>query len=611
MPLSTSEFPRSVLIVGGGPAGSTAAAMVKKHLPDAQVAIVEAANFPREHIGESMGHPLIPVLEQSGALAAVLESDCYIEKYGGTFHWNPNNSPFISMFEHAQWEEDKSLRWSIHVNRAEFDTILIEHAASLGAYVRQGVSVARAIRENGQWLADLSDGSSIRADILLDASGRNASYMVQRGKREWLSNYKNIAVWNHFQHCVPIQDLDEEWNIFNQLEVSAVGCYAFEGGWVWYIPIPSTVEGVRQVVHSVGIVTNPEYIKKVDLGDVETFMQVISTIPGIGQLTAGAQPIHDMLTTTNYSRISEEFCSYEDRWISIGDASFFVDPLFSSGVSFAASQAIAAALLVAETFKSERVGVDNNIRDLWRDYDEGWRALAQTTGLAIDQWYHEIARNFENGVYWSERPTSRKTSLLPSSTFRSLLNTAFITDLLHVMTEGSGDENDLDTKGPYQAAVVAALDGLCTAETRVRISDEVNIRPGWGLDVPGLKGVYPPPQYPIADDVRKALANYWESPELYADAVPTPLRRAVRCLRFEKIIDGELVSERALERDQPSELVELLKDAPTLDELQSRINPAQLLLLRRLIYSKIVIEVKKPDTIMDAEDECVALAHEG
>ena len=122
-----------VVIMGGGPAGSTLAALLAgKH--GRRVAVFEKEQFPREHIGESFAHPLIPVLEESGALAKVLASDCWVKKYGGIFRWDAAN-PSTAFFDHANWLGDGVHRWAMHVDRAEFDDILLRHAADCGAEV--------------------------------------------------------------------------------------------------------------------------------------------------------------------------------------------------------------------------------------------------------------------------------------------------------------------------------------------------------------------------------------------------------------------------------------------------------------------------------------------
>lgn len=194
-----------VVIMGGGPAGSTLAAMLCRET-DLRVAVFDREEFPREHIGESGAHPLVPVLQASGALEKVLASDCWIQKYGGIYQWD-NDRPFVSFFEHADYLVDGVYRWSIHVNRAEFDTVLLEHAEDSGAQVFQGVQITQFLPGDGHTTVVLEDGTEIKAGYFVDASGR-ANQVAARGSRrdkQWLSEYRNIAVWSHFRNCVPAQ----------------------------------------------------------------------------------------------------------------------------------------------------------------------------------------------------------------------------------------------------------------------------------------------------------------------------------------------------------------------------------------------------------------------
>src|SRR5262245_35307225 len=116
--------------MGGGPAGASLAARVAQ--AGHRVAVFEREHFPREHIGESFASPVVPCLAETGALPAVLASDCWIRKSGGYYAWD-SRAPSATFFRHRQWQSDGVHRWSFHVNRAEFDRVLLEHAGRCGA----------------------------------------------------------------------------------------------------------------------------------------------------------------------------------------------------------------------------------------------------------------------------------------------------------------------------------------------------------------------------------------------------------------------------------------------------------------------------------------------
>jgi len=172
--MATSISERSdeydVVIMGGGPAGSTLAAMLCRETR-LRVAVFDREIFPREHIGESGAHPLVPVLQASGALEKVLASECWIKKFGGIYQWD-NDRPFVGFFEHSDYLADGVHRWTIHINRAEFDTVLLDHAESCGAHVFQGERIVEFTPGPDVSDVRLEDGTAIRTRYFVDASGR-------------------------------------------------------------------------------------------------------------------------------------------------------------------------------------------------------------------------------------------------------------------------------------------------------------------------------------------------------------------------------------------------------------------------------------------------------
>jgi len=574
-----------VIIMGGGPAGSTLGALLAR-TTDLRIAVFDKEVFPREHIGESFAHPLIPVLEESGALSKVLDSDCWVKKYGGVFNWD--DEPNVAFFDHANWAADGEHRWAMHVNRAEFDTILLDHAEELGVEVYQATSVAKFASDADGCTVTLKDGRELRAGYFVDASGRRNSIAAKQ-KRSWLSGYRNIAIWQHFLGGRKTQSLPGDWNIFREKDISPIGCFAFPDGWCWYIPIPKIIDGERVITHSIGIVTDPAVLKQPgkDFTDQEQFIKAVKDVPLLRELITEVTPVDEkMLTATNYSMINDKFADYDERWILIGDASYFVDPLFSSGVAFAANQAAAAALLLRESLGDKLS--DEDKRGLWRDYDEGWHGMAETFALSIDQWYHAIAKNNPGSIYWNSRSTSVDLDI-QGRTFDALLNTAFTPDLLQVMTSGSRQLADLDRSGPFvQAATQAEPDEL-DPETPVALAPQVSVRAGFGLDVPGFKAFVPPPPFEMPAELKAGIAKYWRDPVANADAAPSPTADPQPCHRFTSA-DGTEV--RGLDRDGTEELAQLLATGPEkYGKLAGSLSLPQLQTLKRLIRAGLVAVV--------------------
>ncbi|AWW40955.1 NAD(P)/FAD-dependent oxidoreductase [Streptomyces cadmiisoli] len=575
-----------VVIMGGGPGGSTLAALLARR-GGLSVAVLEKEEFPREHIGESMAHPLIPVLEESGALEKVLAGKCWVKKFGGIFQWS-DTGPHVAYFDHDNTVRDGVHRWAMHVDRAEFDKVLLDHAADVGADVFEGVAVAGcALTEDGRGReVVLKDGRTVRARWFVDASGRRNSIVTGK-KREWLSGYRNIAIWQHYLGGRLAQTLDGDWNIFRERNMSPIGCFAFRDGWCWYIPVPKIIDGERKLTHSIGIVTDPSVLKRpgTDFTDPEVFLRTVQRVPRLRDLIEDVRPVGDkMLTATNYSMINDRFCDYDGRWLLLGDASYFVDPLFSSGVAFATNQAVAVATVLVRTASGELSEPEQ--RELWRDYDTEWHGMASTFALSIDQWYHAIGSDNPDSVYWNTRGRREGVELDHERTFHALLNTAFTPDLLQLMTDGEG-MTGLDPAGPYMAAYARANRLVLTADTKVSPAPGVTVTEGPGLDIPGFKAAIPPDPSLMPVEARRAAATYWTDPTRHADLVPPSMGATVPVQRFHFRDDPDGVAVRAVaDRDGGAELWESLKDGPVLwSDLVRCLHPGQQRLVQRLLQA--------------------------
>lgn len=468
-----------VVIMGGGPAGSSLAARLCRE-SRLSVAIIEKETFPRDRIGESFASPAIPCLAETGALQKVLESNTYIRKYGGYYNWSPP-TPTTSFFRHQLWRQDGEHRWSIHVNRADFDGVLLAHAEACGASVAQNTPVSSVRPQGERTVVELATGKTIGCRYFVDASGR-LNRTSPTNRRAWLSSYKNIAVWGHFRSGLPAQSLPGDWNIFREGGMSPIGCFAFDHGWCWYIPIPFRKNGGHEVCHSIGIVTDPKLISSgaCNLTEMTGFLAQIRTVPLLCDLIRSIEPLYETLrVATNYSMIRPLMADFDERWLAIGDAAFFVDPLFSSGVSFAMMHAAAAAELIKAT---EDGGLTTSEqRGLWEGYSSFWRLVAQKFALSIDQWYLAIARNNPASVYWSERAEKAEISRHIDD-FAWLLDTDFQSDLLHVMTRGTDRLDALEPDGSLMSVIRDVVARDPAPEALIRLRPEVVLQSSMTLN---------------------------------------------------------------------------------------------------------------------------------
>ncbi|MEV0839493.1 NAD(P)/FAD-dependent oxidoreductase [Actinocatenispora sera] len=574
-----------VVIMGGGPGGSTLATQLAR-TTDLSVAIFDKVKFPREHIGESLAHPSTSAMQQIGVLDKVMNADFTVKKYGGIFYWD-GTEPTAGFFDHAHWAEDGQSRFAFHVNREDLDNLLLRHAEEQGVHVFEETSVQGYTRLPGGCEVRLAGGRTVHGTFFVDASGRRNS-ITSPQRRQHLSAYRNIAVWQHYTGCRHGYSIDRDWNIFHDGSKSPIVCSAFEDGWGWFIPVPKKIDGRWVVTHSIGIVTVPEVLREdgKDFTDPDVFRKTIDRIPLIRDLATDGTPIRrKMSTATNYSMINDEFVNFDDKWLLVGDAAYFVDPLFSSGVAFAMHHALSAATLI-------RTAVDPNIpeqykRDVWTDYDREWHAIAETYSLSIDQWYHAIGENHPQSVYWKSRGNTVDLGVR-EETFEILLSTAMDAELLRTMTKHSYAAEDLDPDGPYVRALGLADPGEPGDDDVVRIAEGATMRESLGLDLPGFKGNLPPVSFGVPAEYRDAVARYWSDPIAHGDALPSPMASPEVCHRFS--VPGADREVRSFP-DQDGGVVvwKALSSGPrTYRELRGELNEIQLNFIKLLMRAGVV-----------------------
>ncbi|HET7267308.1 MAG TPA: NAD(P)/FAD-dependent oxidoreductase [Oleiagrimonas sp.] len=309
-----------VLVIGGGPGGSTAATLLARQ--GLAVTQVEKTHHPRFHIGESLLPMNLPVFGRLGVLDKVRELGVF--KAGADFE--ADNERGYNTFAFAR-ALDGSPPHAFQVWRADFDKMLFDHAREAGADGRQGQQVvavehhgardhrARVRREDGREYV-------IQARYLLDASGRDALLASRKKIRHKNPEHQSAAIFGHFHHAVARAGED----------AGNISIYNFDHGWMWMIPLP---DGVM----SVGAVCRPDYLKTRRGRDNREFLhETLALNPAVAERMRDAQLIDDKIHVTgNYSYKSETLGG--PGWMLVGDAFAFLDPVFSSGVYLAMSGA--------------------------------------------------------------------------------------------------------------------------------------------------------------------------------------------------------------------------------------------------------------------------------
>jgi flavin-dependent dehydrogenase len=327
LPLDAAPTPISecdVLVIGGGPAGSTIGALLAQQ--GHKVTVVEKEHHPRFHIGESLLPANLALFETLGVARAVKAIG--IEKWGAEFvsPWHENKS---QTFEFAEaW--DKSMPFSYQVRRSQFDEILIRNAADKGAEVIEGCQVRDVVFASGHASATVrarhEDGRlrQWRTRFVVDASGRDTLLGKQLGLKHRNPRHNSCALYAHFTGATRHAGRDE----------GNITIFWFDHGWFWFIPL---ADGAT----SVGAVVWPYYLKS-RKGPLKDFLlETIGLCPALTERLAQATLSSEVEATGNFSYTCER--THGPNHLLIGDAFAFVDPVFSSGVMMAMQGAVVGA----------------------------------------------------------------------------------------------------------------------------------------------------------------------------------------------------------------------------------------------------------------------------
>ncbi len=317
-------------IIGGGPAGSAMGAYLAR--AGVRCAIFEGEEFPRPHVGESLVPASTRVLRDIGFLPE-MDRLGFVRKYGATWSSSGKTRPYqvgweglddecnaaIRFDERTQPGVDQPYTW--HVDRGRFDLALLEHAERAGAEVVQGARVSRVDFAGADPEIMLGE-RRVRVRLVADASGRKTLLGRQLGLKVHDPAFDQFAIHSWFQGY-------DRAALANPDDIH-IHFLPQAGTWVWQIPITADVT-------SIGVVTQKRLFKH-NRGTPEAFFQACLTgRPDLAALLARAERIRPFSEEADYSYAMSQFAG--DRYVLLGDAARFVDPIFSSGVSIAMNSA--------------------------------------------------------------------------------------------------------------------------------------------------------------------------------------------------------------------------------------------------------------------------------
>ncbi len=310
------------LIVGGGPAGSTIAALLAERGVD--VVLLEKDRHPRFHIGESLLPFNLPLLDRLGVADQVERIG--LPKWGVDFVSTAHQRTVTFEFADA-W--DKSLPSSFQVRRSQFDHVLIRNAAAKGAHVIEDCRVTGIDLDRDDCVDVIAKAGSgteqrWRARFLIDASGRDTLVAGKLGLKDRNRRHASAAIYGHFTGARR-QAGRAEGNI---------SIFWFEHGWIWFIPL---ADGTT----SIGAVVPPAYLKSRPTDVTAFFRQTIAKAPALMERLAGATLTGPATATGNYSYRARRMVGR--NYMLVGDAYAFIDPVLSTGVYLAMKGAFQAA----------------------------------------------------------------------------------------------------------------------------------------------------------------------------------------------------------------------------------------------------------------------------
>jgi FAD-dependent halogenase len=384
-----NEF--DVVVVGGGPAGSTLGALVA--MQGHRVLLLERETFPRYQIGESLlpstVHGVCRLLGVEEELAAA----GFPRKRGGTFRWGASPTPWTFSFSVSPRIAGPT-SFAYQVERSKFDKILLDNAIRKGVTVRQNCSVTDIV-EDGDRVTGVrytaADGSEQVAfgRYVVDASGNTSRIHKQvGGVREYSEFFRSLALFGYFENGKRLP-APNSGNILSA---------AFPSGWFWYIPLSDTLT-------SVGAVVRRENAAKIQ-GDPDAALHaLIDECPLISEYLTDAKRV----TTGPYGqvRVRKDYSYHQTMFwrpgmVLIGDAACFVDPVFSSGVHLATYSALLAARSINTVLAGkldEPAAFDEFESRYRREFGVFYEFLMSFYDMHVD----------ENSYFWSAKKVTRSS----------------------------------------------------------------------------------------------------------------------------------------------------------------------------------------------------------
>lgn len=372
------------IVVGGGPAGSTAAGYLAGH--GHRTLLLEKSQFPRHRIGESLLPSMMPVLEDFGLVEACREAG-FVEKTGATFIWGKTREPWDIRFADTPFLPSG---FAFHVERSVFDQILLDHARRSGAEVRLNTMVVEPLRDGGRitGVTYRDDGTgavrTAHAKFVVDASGSASIVGRHVTQRRYDDQMRQVALYGYFKGVRGAQD-------FRRSHIIIESC---PKGWFWFIPMNS--EELGEV--SLGLVTGREFEGQIREQGVEAFYdEARSEAPYIRELLGPeAERIGEMRAVRDWAYTCDETAG--PGYYLAGDAAAFLDPLLSTGVSLAMLAGYSASVCIHTVLADPSLEAAAA-----KFYSDNYRQMYEVTRDFLHYFYAGNASAHRNDLFWEAR----------------------------------------------------------------------------------------------------------------------------------------------------------------------------------------------------------------
>jgi flavin-dependent dehydrogenase len=346
-----------VAIIGGGPAGSTAATLLAQ--AGRRVIVFEREKFPRFHIGESLLPFSMKTFTRLGLHEKFLRAG-FIKKFGGEFFSACSSEGTKFYFKDGYRSQTDH---SYQVTRADFDKVLLDHAAESGAEVHELTGVKSVEFANEHVDLTIANGKSIRARYVIDASGRNSVLGTKFNIKKTYEHLKKLSIFAHYDGVWRPEGIDATLTVL----IRGID------RWFWIIPL--TAERT-----SIGVVLDSETFRSSKQTPEDFLEQALLEQPVIMQRMRDARRVSQVHVAADFSYRSTQL--YGDRWLLAGDAAGFLDPIFSSGVFLAVFSGELAADALHEVLDQPR-----KARRLFPRYEKRVNRAMDVYLRFVNAWY--------------------------------------------------------------------------------------------------------------------------------------------------------------------------------------------------------------------------------